>query len=272
MKIIKPVLWVLGLILLYQVIATIYLLGIAIYTDNLEGITLMTPDQQTLALLFTQITMGLLFFLTTRNKGIKSYLRIKPLNPIAYLWAFLAGLSLVNISALLIGAMSVLLPEQLEAYVELVEASIGGANALLGFVVVVVGASLIEEIMLRGLFFRKFENVVGATITIVLSGFFFGVFHLNIIQGIFTTVIGIFFALGFYWTKSLWVPILMHAGNNFFAWGASLLPEAWLESIPYIVISYGVLIVVLPYALYQLYKIHPQRDVSDLIIENPFKE
>jgi hypothetical protein len=62
----------------------------------------------------------------------------------------------------------------------------------------------------------------------------------------------------------------MHAGNNFFAWGASLLPEAWLESIPFIVISYGFLIVVLPYALYQLYKIHAQRDVSDLIIENPF--
>lgn len=273
MKIIKPVLWILGLILLYQVVALVFILGIASFTGDLEDITLMSADYQTLALLFTQIVMGLIFFLMVRKKGVKEFLRIKPIKPIMLVWAFVAGLLLINVSGLLIAAMSVIIPEQLEAYIEAVEASIGGANPLLAFVVVVIGASLVEEVMLRGLFFRKFENVVNGTVLVILSGLFFGVFHLNIIQGIFTSVVGIFFALGFYWTKSLWVPIFMHAGNNFFAWAAgNFIPEAWLESIAFNAISYGLLIFVAPYALYQMYLYYKNQDVSDITYENSLVE
>jgi membrane protease YdiL (CAAX protease family) len=229
----------------------------------------MSADSQTLALLLTQITMGLLFYITTRKKGLKTYLRIKPLQPIMYLWAFVIGLSLVNLSGLLILIMGAIIPEQLEAYIEAIEASIGGANAILAFFVVVIGASLVEEVMLRGLFFRKFENLVNGTVLVILSGFFFGVFHLNIIQGVFTTVIGIFFALGFYWTKSLWIPIFMHAGNNFFAWAAgNIIPEAWLETIPFAVVSYSLLIFIAPYGFYQLYLYYKNQDSLNSLSED----
>lgn len=269
MKLFKATLWILGFILLYQVVAVLYIIVLAGF--NLEAIALISADYQTLALLFTQITMGLIFYMTTRKKGLKTFLRIKPLKPIMYLWSFVLGLSLVNISGLLILLMGIIIPEQLEEYIALIESSIGGANPLLAFVVVVLGASLVEEVMLRGLFFRKFENIVNGTVLVILSGLFFGIFHLNIIQGVFTTVIGIFFALGFYWTKSLWVPILMHAGNNFFAWAAgSIIPEAWLETIPFAIVSYGLLIFVGPYALYQMYLSYKKQDISDLVIENPF--
>ncbi len=254
MKYFKPLVYIFALMLLFQFFAAVYLLIIAGFTGNLEDVTALSGNAQSFGLLLTQISMLIFLLLVFKKYGIKHYWRIKKAPRKAYLWAFIAGFAMINISLLVMDVMNLIIPEALDRYIEVVEASFGDTNLLLGFIVVVIGASLIEEIMLRGIYFRFFENILPVWLLIGLSGLFFGLFHMNIVQGIFGTLIGILMALAFYWIRSLWIPILMHMGNNLHAWLGGAVPEAWLEATPMVVFNYILMFVVLPISLYQLYR------------------
>ena len=66
----------------------------------------------------------------------------------------------------------------------------------------------------------------GPMASVLLASLLFGVFHSNAVQVIGATVGGCFYGWAFVRTRSLWVPILMHAGNNLF----SELTHAWLNA------------------------------------------
>jgi membrane protease YdiL (CAAX protease family) len=161
------------------------------------------------------------------------------------LWAFLIGLGGLNISGILIVAMEYLFPAQMAAYVEMIETSIGSANILLSLISAVILAPLVEEVVMRGMLFRWFEKTnIKPWALIILSGLFFGIWHLNLIQGVFTTVIGIVYALAFMMTKSLWVPLVMHFSNNAFATAMVYLPDTILESHLFMILSYLMILLV----------------------------
>lgn len=42
----------------------------------------------------------------------------------------------------------------------------------------------------------------------------FGLFHGNILQGIYTAILGMVIALAYYWTRSIFVPIIIHITYN----------------------------------------------------------
>ena len=150
--------------------------------------------------------------------------------------------------------MNFLIPEQVASYIEAIEGSIGGASFLFSLIAVVILAPLVEEIMMRGMVFKWFEKTnIKPWVLIIVSGLFFGIFHLNLIQGVFTTVVGMIYALGFLMTRSLWVPIVMHAANNLYAFTAGYLPEGLIESQWFTIISY-LMLVLIPIGFYQIKK------------------
>jgi hypothetical protein len=84
-----------------------------------------------------------------------------------------------------------------------------------------ITVGLIEEMTMRGIFFRVLQESVGSWLALLASGLVFGALHLvndNIsalaIANI--TVAGVFFAAAFLLTGRLWLCAALHAGWNFF--------------------------------------------------------
>jgi membrane protease YdiL (CAAX protease family) len=242
-----------GFIALYFIVNLIIIVGAFLIT-GVEDIDGFSPNLIVATLFATQVIVLIILFLIYRKRPFREYMRFIPVTRLTLFWSFIVGLAAVNISVQLIRIMEVLFPDQMASYIESVEASIGGSDLWLTFLAAAIMAPIVEELALRGMVFRLYEKYnLKPWIIILISAVLFGVFHLNLIQGVFATVVGIIYAIGFYWSKSIWVPILMHFVNNAFSTLATLFPEAWLESLGFEIYSY-VMIAVVPLAMWQLYK------------------
>ena len=81
-----------------------------------------------------------------------------------------------------------------------------------------------EEVIFRYLFFRGLEKFFGSWAALAITGFLFGAAHLmfskpeGTLEGALIvlagTLAGVFFAAAYILTRSLWLPIGLHAGWN----------------------------------------------------------
>lgn len=77
-----------------------------------------------------------------------------------------------------------------------------------------VFAPLGEEFLFRGILYPLFRNKWGVFAGTLLSSLVFAIAHLNILIAINAFLLGILFAVLFEYSRSLWVPGLMHILNN----------------------------------------------------------
>jgi hypothetical protein len=82
-----------------------------------------------------------------------------------------------------------------------------------GVLIVGVLAALSEELFFRGAL-QKIFTINSAWKAIWMSAFVFSFMHFQFFGFIPRLIMGVFFGYLFYWTGSLWVPIIAHAFNN----------------------------------------------------------
>ena len=99
-----------------------------------------------------------------------------------------------------------------------------------------------EELLLRGLLFRRLEQAWGSAAALALSSLLFGLMHLaNPNATLWTSIslgagIGLLFGAAFMLTRRLWLPIGLHFGWNFAQAGllgvpmSGFEPKAWLQT------------------------------------------
>lgn len=97
------------------------------------------------------------------------------------------------------------------------------------FLIVCMGiiAPLAEEIVFRWLIYLRLRDYMRSGAAIVISGLFFGIYHGNLVQGVYASILGCLFAYFLEQTGSLWTSVLLHMGANIWS---LVLPElaAWL--------------------------------------------
>ncbi len=71
------------------------------------------------------------------------------------------------------------------------------------------------QILFRGIVFRSMQKVFPVWISVILSAAMFGAYHMNIVQAVYATFMGIIAAIIYDKTNHLIYPILVHAANNF---------------------------------------------------------
>ena len=71
-----------------------------------------------------------------------------------------------------------------------------------------------EEIIFRGLVFNRVKKQYGSLYGIVVSSLMFGVFHFNLVQGLYAFIIGMAFAYCYELTGDLKIPVYMHMSIN----------------------------------------------------------
>lgn len=85
---------------------------------------------------------------------------------------------------------------------------------ILVFVNAVVSSPILEEIFYRGVLYRGIRCLTGPWTAAVVSAGLFGLFHMNVVQGVFAGLIGLLFAAALEQCKSLIFPILAHMSVN----------------------------------------------------------
>lgn len=79
-------------------------------------------------------------------------------------------------------------------------------------------APLGEETVFRGIVYGKLKSISNVPVAIILSGFAFGLFHGNLVQAVYATVLGIVLALVYEIYDSILAPMLFHGIANLFVY------------------------------------------------------
>lgn len=82
-----------------------------------------------------------------------------------------------------------------------------------------------EELLFRGVLLGELRRLMPSWVGVVVVGVLFGIFHGNLIQGVYAAGIGIILGLVYVWTDSIWSSILMHIVFNFFGGALPLILE-----------------------------------------------
>ena len=85
-----------------------------------------------------------------------------------------------------------------------------------GIVLYVIVSPLLEEIVFRWLLFNRVGRLFPGTLTIVITAFFFGFYHGNILQGIYAFLMGLVMGKLMQKEDGLLAPILFHMSANAF--------------------------------------------------------
>lgn len=144
---------------------------------------------------------GVLYYRHVRGgRGRWARFSIRGLNPTLLLWAFV-----------LIFAVGVVLEPLLRL---LPEVSLEVGRGLWTMVSLIVLAPVFEELLCRGVVLGSLRERYGVTVAWLVSSLFFGVLHLQPVQVVSATVVGLVLGYVCLATDSLWPSMLLHALNN----------------------------------------------------------
>lgn len=94
----------------------------------------------------------------------------------------------------------------------------------LGVICVCCLAPLVEECVFRGAIERRLlEKNWNPIWAIVISALIFGIFHMNLLQGMTAFILGLFLGWVYYRTRNIWLCIFVHAVNNTWSTVASFI-------------------------------------------------
>ncbi|WP_069649783.1 CPBP family intramembrane glutamic endopeptidase [Caloranaerobacter ferrireducens] len=87
-------------------------------------------------------------------------------------------------------------------------------NIITVLLIIGILVPIFEEILYRGLIYKRLVEDINIWVAIIIQAILFGLTHFNLIQGLYTFVLGIILALTYHWVKSIWAPIIIHITFN----------------------------------------------------------
>ncbi|MGN0404500.1 MAG: lysostaphin resistance A-like protein [Bariatricus sp.] len=134
------------------------------------------------------------------------------------------GIGTQGISSLMMIAIQILLPKALEDYEQLLGNSGMGTMSLPIIIYTVLLAPIVEELIFRGLIHHYFEKAGCAFwIANLLQAVLFGIYHLNLAQGICAGMIGLLIGYAVRKYDTLAAGIMLHIVFNIWGYGLMLL-------------------------------------------------
>jgi membrane protease YdiL (CAAX protease family) len=108
------------------------------------------------------------------------------------------------------------LPIESETYNSL-ETMFTSASPFIQLTAICIIGPIAEELLFRGIIYRRLRDFTGTVWAAVLSGIIFGVVHGNLVQGIYAGLFGIVLALLYEHYGTIWIVIAVHVVNNLLA-------------------------------------------------------
>lgn len=168
----------------------------------------------------------------------------KTFHPLTFLGILMLVPGLQYLSSYIISFTSMLFPSWLEAYMELIEsAGLDTSVSFDMFLYSVLLAPISEELIFRGVTMSQAKKFFPFWAANLFQAVLFGVFHMNMIQGIYAFFLGLF--LGYVCEKggSFYHSILLHMLFNF--WGTMLSEFFTIEDTVFSILFWFVFAVVM---------------------------
>lgn len=103
--------------------------------------------------------------------------------------------------------------ESSEEYMQVKDAQYG-MYFLVGLILFGVLSPVVEEVMFRGMLYNRLKRMFPLYLSMGISALLFGVFHGNLVQGIYGFLMGIVIVFCYEKFKSFWIPVSMHIVAN----------------------------------------------------------
>ena len=157
----------------------------------------------------------LILIYKVKNRNYKEELQIVRTNKLNIFYAIFMGICcwLFNSGALSLVEEAGWFSNHFE-YMNEILAPISQGSILISMITVGIIGPIAEEFLFRGVIYNTLNKKISIKWTIIIQAILFGVFHGNLVQGTYATLLGLIFGYVTYKTKSLWPAIIMHMANN----------------------------------------------------------
>lgn len=195
------------------------------------------------------------YFAFVEKRGIKQtfYSHARRLTPACFGWLILLGFAVQHVTSLIMVAINALMPSVMNEYTDMIESSGVSQYSLLWVIATLILPPLVEEVIFRGLILQYLGRA-GARFIVanLIQAVLFGIFHMNLVQGIYTALLG--FLLGYlaYRYDSILAPMALHAIYNLFGTVLVDLENMFLPDVLLVVI----ILISVPLLVFTLLMIH----------------
>ncbi len=194
-----------------------------IFTKNKELLKSNIFLMVLIADILTLILIGVIF-LSTEHR-IKDMISIKEIPIKDYFNIFILGIGVTILLLFFSGILTKLIPNYNEVSNQLATSR----SSVWKLIITIVLIPIYEEIFYRGIIFGYLRKNFNIILAIVVQALIFGVMHLNLVQGIYTFILGIVLALVYMYSKSIIGNITIHIIFNLL--GILIIPKL-LINIP----------------------------------------
>lgn len=147
--------------------------------------------------------------------------------------------------SLISGGMSLIKPflEKLFSDYAKVMETLTGGNEVIVFLLIVLVAPIAEELIFRGVILHKTNKVIPFVGANILQALLFGIYHGNIVQGIYAFILGLLFGMVHHRFNTIVAPIALHMIVNASAFIVGFVPEATLSYILLTVVGLAAILI-----------------------------
>jgi membrane protease YdiL (CAAX protease family) len=150
-------------------------------------------------------------YLLFRNDKRKENIEYEKCNSLSYGFIFVLafGACLGTNQLLTISRLDIMFPD-----FNKIQQALYGGDIVMEVLAAVILAPIIEELLFRGLVFKRLYIYTGRVPAMLISSLFFGVYHGNVVQGVYAFVVGMVFVFIYDKYKTIIAPILAHMFAN----------------------------------------------------------
>lgn len=131
--------------------------------------------------------------------------------------------------------------EIFQRYSEISTNSYENQNWFVLLICIGILASFGEELVFRGMIYQRAKSYFGVGWAVGISSALFGLYHGNVVQFLYSVVLGIFFAVLYEKTGSLWAPVTAHIAVNVFSISYDYIVDFLIKRI-----SWGEMLLTIP--------------------------
>lgn len=130
-------------------------------------------------------------------------------------------------------------------------------DIIMQIVTLILLGPFMEEVLFRGLIYNRLKIISEKTIAAYISAIIFGVYHMNLVQGLYTFVLGVLLVYVYEKYKTIWAPYLLHMAANATAviinylTVSRFISEHWYFKAPVMVLEIVLLVLVIYKFLYK---------------------
>lgn len=220
-RIIWPVVLFLGINLGVQSVFSWYYVGKNVFESNGElsyGIEVM-GIQTVLIMMFTMlITIPVMIVLMKKDEDIKGFRTYKEHYKIISFEGFWLMIPLGIFVCLGLTKLVTIFPiDNIIGSYEKVVQSYNDSNIWLRFLTLCILVPIAEELVYRGMLYKRLKEYNEMTIAAYIAALIFGVVHMNLVQGIYATIAAVILIFVYEKYKTILAPIFLHMVINLMA-------------------------------------------------------